>query len=125
MGDKVTKVLAILASALLLLVGLRWIVDPAGAAAELGMPLLEGLGRSTQIGDLTAFFVVAGCFGLFGTLRRNSTALAAAAALVGGAAVFRTLAWAAHDAALAPQILVEIVMLVVFLLARRHSAAAV
>ena len=32
--------------------GLQWIISPANVAASLGMPLLEGVGLSTQIGDL-------------------------------------------------------------------------
>ena len=44
------------------LIGLRWLVDPAGAAGELGMPLLDGLGRSTQIGDMGSFFLSVALF---------------------------------------------------------------
>ncbi|MDZ7781621.1 MAG: hypothetical protein U5K56_01275 [Halioglobus sp.] len=121
MLDKSLKVLAALASILLLVSGLRWLIDPAGAAAGLGMPLLEGVGRSTQIGDLTAFFVVAGGFGLLGVLRGNGSLLYTPAALVGAAALFRILATVLHDAALATQMIaVEAVMLVVFFAAAQR-----
>jgi hypothetical protein len=37
--------------------GTAWLVVPERAAGSLGMPLLTGLARSTQIGDFAAFFV--------------------------------------------------------------------
>lgn len=121
MLDKSLKVLAAIASTVLLVSGLRWLVDPAGAAAGLGMPLLEGVGRSTQIGDLTAFFVVGGGFGLLGLIRGNGSLLYTPAALVGAAALFRILATVLHDAALATQMIaVEAVMLVVFVAAAQR-----
>jgi len=121
MLDKSLKVLAALASVLLLVSGLRWLFDPAGAASGLGMPLLEGIGRSTQIGDLTAFFVVAGGFGLLGLFRGNASLFYTPAALVGAAALFRILATVLHDAALATQMIaVEAVMLVIFFAAAQR-----
>ncbi|GAB5449794.1 MAG: hypothetical protein Hals2KO_01220 [Halioglobus sp.] len=122
MLSKIIKVLAYLTSLLLLGMGLRWLIDPAGAAAELGMPLLEGLGRSTQIGDLTAFFVGGSCLGLAGLIRNDAKLLYAPILLVGLAAVFRTLAWLLHDAALAPQIVPEIIMCAIFILAARQMS---
>ncbi len=115
MLDKSVKILVILASTLLLVSGIRWLVDPAGSAAGLGMPLLDGIGRSSQIGDLSAFFLVAGGFGLLGVLRGNATLLYTPAALVGAAAVLRILATLLHDAGLATQLIaVEAVLLVIF-----------
>ncbi|MDX1732810.1 MAG: hypothetical protein R3228_00510 [Halioglobus sp.] len=122
MLNKILTVLAGLVSLMLLAIGARFLADPAGAAAELGMPLLDGLGRSTQIGDLTAFFVTAGAFGLAGLIRRNAILLYTPAALVGLAAGFRTLAWLLQDAALAPQIGPEIVMFIIYIAAARSMA---
>lgn len=79
-----------------------WIVDPASAAEGLGMPLLEGVGRSTQIGDVGALFVASAGLILVGSLRENASLLRAAALLLGSAAVLRTIAWIAHGAAFAP-----------------------
>ena len=119
MLDKIIKGLAYLFSALLLVNGIQWLAVPATTAEGFGMPLLEGIGRSTQIGDLAAFFIVAGGMGLAGLLRKDKTLLLTPAALVGGAAVFRTLAWAVHGAPFATQfIVIEIVMLAAFLGAR-------
>ena len=49
--------------------GLRWAVDPGGAATQFGMPLLDGLGLSTQAGDLTAFFLGLGIFIFAGLIK--------------------------------------------------------
>jgi hypothetical protein len=119
MLDKIIRVLAYLVSLLLLVTAAGWMLDPAGAADNLGMPLLEGIGRSSQVGDMTAFFAVAGIFGFWGLIANNRYLLYAPAALVGLAALFRTLAWLLHDAALAEMIVPEIVMLVIYLLASR------
>ncbi|NND66329.1 MAG: hypothetical protein HKN19_01965 [Halioglobus sp.] len=119
MLDKVLKGLAYLFSALLLVNGIQWLAAPATTAESFGMTLLDGIGRSTQIGDLSAFFIVAGGMGVAGLLRKDKSMLIAPAALVGCAAAFRTLAFAVHGAPFATQfIVVEIVMLAVFLAAR-------
>lgn len=84
--------------AFFLIQGINWITRPAEAAEALGMPLLDGLGRSTQIGDMASFFVALGTMSLLGAARSNPLWLHAAALLVGGSAVMRTLAWLFHDA---------------------------
>jgi len=125
MLDKMLTLLAALASLVLLVSGLRWLIDPGAAAESLGMPLLEAgsTGRSTQIGDLAAFFVVAGCFGLLGLIRRRPVLLYTPAALVGAAALFRLLAAVLQDAAPATQLIAaEVVMLVIFIAAGRRPA---
>lgn len=123
MLDKIITGLAYLFSAVLIFSGIRWLVVPATAAESLGMPLLDGIGRSTQIGDLSAFFIVAGGMGVAGLLRKNRTLLLTPAALVGGAAVFRTVAWAVHGAPFATQLIVaEILMFATFLTARLRLA---
>lgn len=78
--------------------GLAWLVAPAPTAAGLGMPLLDGLARSTQIGDLSAFFFVAGVTMLVGSRPGRARLLYVPAGLIGGAAVTRTLAWALQGA---------------------------
>ncbi len=109
--NKILKVIVAVPAILFLIVGLRWLVAPAGVAGELGMPLLEGLGRSTQIGDLAAFFIGGGIMMLLGVLTQNKTWLLAPALLLALAAVFRLLAWALHDASFAAtQIAVEVVL---------------
>lgn len=82
--------------------GLAWLAAPAQSAAGLGMPLLDGLGRSTQIGDLAAFFLVAGGTMVLGSRPGRAKLLYVPAALIGGAAITRTLAWALQGADFAP-----------------------
>ena len=64
--NKVLNVLVALVGVLFLLSGLRWLFDPTAAAATLGMPLLDGVGRSTQIGDMAAFFLTLGLLIMMG-----------------------------------------------------------
>lgn len=87
--------------ALFALQGIGWILVPGRAASGLGMPLLDGLGRSTQVGDFAAFFLVAGLTMLAGSRPGRASWLRFPAALIGGAAITRTLAWLLHGAAFA------------------------
>ncbi len=80
------------------------------------MPLLDGLARSTQIGDLGAFFATSGITILLGVWKQERIWLYCGAMLLGGAAVIRTLSWAAHGADLATTFIVsEIVMMAILL----------
>ena len=119
--ERVIRILAGLAGLLMTVQGLRWIVDPAAQAESLGMPLLDGVARSTQVGDLAAFFLAAGGFGIYGAWRRQRAFLFAAAVLLGGAATMRTLTALLHDAPFATQFIVpEVVMTVIFGAAARE-----
>jgi len=114
------RIATTLLGALFTLQGVRWIVDPARAAAGLGMPLLEGLARSTQVGDFSTFFLTAGVTMLAGSRPRRARLLYVPAGLIGGAAITRTLAWALHGAAFAATfILVEVVTGLLLLTAAR------
>jgi len=75
---------------------LWWVLDPATSAKELGMPLLEGLGGNSQIGDFTAFFFTAGLFACIGAYRAEHTWLYTTISLLGSAAVFRSYAVIVH-----------------------------
>jgi hypothetical protein len=111
---------------LFMVIGLGWLTTPADVAAQLGMPLLDGLGRSTQIGDMAAFFFGGGAMMLLGVVTRNRTWLLAPALLLGLTAVFRLVAWQGHDAAFAgAQIAVEVIVsaLLVFAASRVNSGA--
>ncbi|MFU8764862.1 MAG: hypothetical protein ACNA7T_10080 [Haliea sp.] len=95
---------------------LSWLLDPARAAATLGMPLLEGVGRNTQIGDFTAFFFTLTVMIGLGVWRRQAQPLLGACLLLGSAAVFRLLSALLHDATLAPvSVAVEVVATAVLL----------
>jgi len=97
---------------------LQWIFFPQAAAEGLGMPLLDGVGRSTQVGDIGALFATIGGASLLGAVRQSPTWLRAGALMLGSAATIRILAWAFHDAAFAvPFIPVEIVVCALLLFA--------
>lgn len=110
------RIAATVLGALFALQGLGWLLLPARAAEGLGMPLLDGLGRSTQIGDLAAFFLVLGATAALGAWRGRPVLLHVAAGLLGAAALGRTLAWALHGAAFAGAfIAIEVVAAAVLL----------
>ena len=90
--NKVLRLVVALPGIFFVVTGLRWVVAPAGVAPEFGMPVLEGVGLSTQIGDLGAFFVALGLFILIGLVTQKRTWFYASAMLLGFAALFRVLA---------------------------------
>ncbi|MBT4518799.1 MAG: hypothetical protein HOC23_02240 [Halieaceae bacterium] len=109
--NKILRTISALPALLFMLIGIRWLVTPEAVAAEFGMPLLDGLGRSTQIGDLGAFFIAGSSMVFLGLITQRRTWLDAAAMLIGVTAVCRLVAWFAHDASLAvPQIAIEIIV---------------
>ena len=109
--NKILRVIVALPGILFVIVGLSWLIDPAGAAKNLGMTLFDGLGRSSQIADFGAFFTTGGCFVLIGVITQKRTWLYATAMMLCFAAVFRILAWLIQGAAFAgPQIAVEVVL---------------
>jgi hypothetical protein len=85
---------------LFVLIGLGWWVTPAPVAAGLGMPLVDEVGRSTQIGDLASFFLTLGVCILAGVTTGVRSWLYPAIFLIGLAACGRTIAWALHGASL-------------------------
>jgi len=71
----IARILSGLIGVLMLLNCLWWILDPSNAAEELAMPLIEGLGSNSQIGDFTAFFFTAGLFACIGAYRAEHNAI--------------------------------------------------
>lgn len=96
---------------LLLVMGLRWVSFPAAAAAGLHLELPDDpFARSTLIGDFSAFFLGAAAMCIIGTLSRQANWIRACALLLGGAALFRLVAFMIHDAGLPYELIaVEIV----------------
>jgi hypothetical protein len=114
--QRTVRIVAAIPGVLMGVTALQWLFTPELAAQGLGMPLLEGVGRSTQIGDLGAFFFGTSAMILLGAIKANAQWLHAAAMLLGGAALVRTASWLLHDAAFATQfIVVEVVMTAVLL----------
>ncbi len=105
------RVLAVLVALLMGSLAVGWVFDPASAAENLGMPLLDGIGRSTQVGDFAALFVSATVLCLVGAITQETPWLYSTSLLLGTAALFRTTAWAFHGADLAiASIVAELVM---------------
>ena len=101
---------------LFLTTGLRWLVAPEGVAAQLGMPLLDGVGRSAQIGDMGAFFLALGLFVICALTTAKRVWFYPAIVLLGLAALSRTVAWLFHGAPLAVDVIVPEVLITLLLL---------
>ena len=75
-----------------------WITNPSAASNALGMQYLEGIGRSTQIGDFSAFFIGVGIFCLLGSIFKNISFLISAVIILLSAAIMRIIAWQIYGA---------------------------
>ena len=82
----------------LFLIGVIWWLQPATAAEMLGASLLDGTGRSTQIGDFSSFFFSVTLFCFLGAYLKQAQWLISGAIILGSAVLFRSLAWIAHGA---------------------------
>ena len=87
----VLRIVAGVVGVLFFLNGLQWIISPANVAESLGMPLLEGVGLSTQIGDLGSFFITVGAMTLIGAISTTRHWFYAPSMLLLVAALYRTL----------------------------------
>ena len=113
----IARILSGLIGVLMLLNCLWWILDPSTAAKGLAMPLLEGLGSNSQIGDFTSFFFTAGLFACIGAYRAEHIWLYPTISLIGSAAFFRSYAVVAHGSdPLVSTIIIEIIMSVILIL---------
>ncbi len=117
------RVLVMLPAVLFVVMGLRWITDPTGAATALGMTLLDGVGRSSQIGDVGALFLAMGIMMLLALITARRSWFYAPALMLFLVALLRLLAWLLHDAALAlDMIIVEVVVAGILLFASSRLA---
>lgn len=122
--NRILRVLVALPGIFFVVMGLRWLVDPAGAAGDMDMELLDGIGRSTQIGDLAVFFLALGMMILVGLITSQRRWFYVPALMLLGAAIFRVLAWLLHDAALAGQLIaLELVVACLLLFAASRLTA--
>ena len=87
----VLRIVAGLVGILFFLNGLQWIISPANIAESLGLPLLEGVGLSTQIGDLGSFFITVGAMTFIGAISTTRHWFYAPSMLLLVAALSRTL----------------------------------
>ena len=109
--DKILKVVVALTAVLFASIGLRWLVAPEGVATAFGMTLMEGLGLSSQIGDLGAYFLALAIFILLALTTGRRTWYYPSIILLGLTAIMRTMAWIFHGASLAvDMIAVEVIV---------------
>jgi hypothetical protein len=94
----VLRIVAGLLGLFFLINGIQWIVNPASIAEQLGMPLLEGAGLSTQIGDIGSFFITVGVMTLVGVITTTHHWFYAPSMLLLIAAIYRTLSTLIYDA---------------------------
>jgi hypothetical protein len=117
MLKNVLRAVVAIPAVLFVVMGLRWLVNPSGIAPELGLTLESGVGLSTQVGDLTAFFLTLGLCMLTALVTGRRSWYYPPVALLLIAAVARIIAWLVHDAALAlnliaPEVIIATILLV-------------
>ena len=116
MKQIIARVLSFLPGLLFLSNAYTWITNPSAASSGLGMEYLEGIGRSTQIGDFSAFFIGVSIFCLLGSIFKNTSFLFSAVIILGSAAIMRIVAWQVYDADFATTfIIVELITTIMIL----------
>ena len=120
------KLLVLLFGILFLVTGLRWLLAPADIAPDFGLALGSGIGLSSQVGDMSAFFLTLGVCMLMGLTTQRSVWYYPPIILLLLTAVGRVLAWLIHDAALATQLIApEVIVSLVLLFASRRLPSRV
>ena len=111
------RIITVLSGLGLFLIGVIWWLQPATAAEILGASLLDGTGRSTQIGDSGAFFIGAGGLLALGAIRNHAALVISGGLLVGLVIPGRVLSATTHGGTWTPdEIAGECIVLVVALL---------
>lgn len=119
--NTVVKLLVMLAAILFLVMGVRWLVAPAGVAPDFGLTLSDGIGLSSQIGNMAGFFLLLGSCMLIALISGHRSWYYPPMMLLAITALGRTVAWLLHDATLAvSQIMTEVVVAIFLLLASRR-----
>ena len=118
------RLMVLLCGILFLVTGLRWLLAPAGVAPEFGLVLGTGVGLSSQVGDMSAFFLTLGVCILMGLTTQRTLWYYPPIILLSLTAVGRILAWLLHDAALATNLIApEIIVALILLTASRRLPA--
>ena len=111
-----------------LIIGAMWWYQPETAAELLGASLLDGTGRSAQIGDSGAFTIGVGLLLLWGAARQHAVFVLIGGCLVGLVAPGRILSATFHGGAVTtPEVVVEcgiflIALMTWFAINRRHHS---
>ena len=97
-----------------LLIGATWWYQPETAAGLLGASLLDGTGRTAQIGDSGAFFIGVGVLMLWGAVRQSALFVLIGGGLVGLVAPGRILSATLHDGAVTtPEVVGECIIFLI------------
>ena len=101
--------------------GIRWLVAPAEVAPSFGLSLSEGIGLSSQVGNLASFFITLGSCMLIALITELRSWYYPPMMLLAITAVGRIVSWLLHDATLAvSQIMVEMTVALILLFASRR-----
>ena len=118
------RVIVLLCGVLFIVTGLRWLLAPAGVVTEFGLVLSSGVGLSSQIGDMSAFFLTLGVCILMGLITQRAIWYYLPIILLSLTAVGRLLAWLLHDAALAMSLIApEVIVALILVIALRRIPA--
>ncbi len=121
------RALSFLPGLIFLSTAFAWITNPSKASNDLGMQYLEGIGRSTQIGDFSSFFISVSVFCFLGSIFKNISFLFAAVIILLSAAIMRIVAWQIYSADFATifigvEIISSVMILVsIFLFRKKES----
>jgi hypothetical protein len=123
MVAKLLRLLTLVTGLLFTLTGVQWWVMPDAVAPQFGLTLDTGLGLSSQIGDMSAFFLLLGFCAFMALVTRRGVWYTPAIVLLVLTAIGRIIAWVVHDAAFATdQIALELLVAVIYWLAARSLA---
>lgn len=124
--NQVSRALVALVGLFNVVLGLGFLVDPAGSALRFFLSPLGTQGMATLRADFTAFFVVGGAAALIGAWRRDRGLLLVPIALLGVAITGRMVSLVADGAPATafPPMVVEALMIALLLLGRRALAEA-
>lgn len=116
MKQILARILCFIPGLIFLTQAYSWVTNPSEASNGLGMLYLDGVGRSTQIGDFSAFFIGVSIFCLLGSIFKNTSFLFSAVIILGSAAIMRIVAWQVYDADFATTfIIVELITTIMIL----------
>ena len=118
------RAIVLVCGVLFIVTGLRWLLAPVGVAPEFGLVLSSGVGLSSQIGDMSAFFLTLGVCILMGLITQRAIWYYPPIILLSLTAVGRLLAWLLHDAALAMNLIApEVIVALILMIASRRLPA--
>ena len=97
---KIAYTLSGILGVVLAIIALRWILSPEDSANSLGMVLLDGAGRNTQIRDFTALFASTSIFCFISITTRQYQWIFSSGIVFSLIALISVLASQIHDAPL-------------------------